>query len=101
MKIFEFFNNLREPWLINSSGKKDWMLTFSAIGLAVSCLSLITSLVGSITIRETTINFEKPDTTLVLGILSATLGSYVMRRHKKDTIDHIENLEKMKQDKEV
>jgi hypothetical protein len=96
--FFKFLSEIRTPWMINSAGKKDWMLVFAAIGLFVSCLSLLISTIESVTVGSTTISFEKPDTTLVLGILSSTLGAYVIRRHKKDHIDHVETLEKIKQE---
>jgi hypothetical protein len=96
MKILsKFLEKLRSPWILNSNLKHDAMLTFAMVGLFAACLSLVVSTIESITVGSVVIAFEKPDTTLVLGILSSTLGAYVIRRHKKDHIDHVENLQKI------
>lgn len=80
-------SKLRAPWLSNSGNRPDAMLTFAAVGLTVACVSLMIGVIENITVGTTSLSFEKPDTTLVLGILSATLGAYVLRRNKKDGLD--------------
>ena len=88
INLFSFIiSKLKAPWLNNSSNKSDAMLTFAAIGLFVTCLSLILGIMENVTIGEVSLSFEQPDTTLVLGILSATLGAYVLRRNKKDGLE--------------
>lgn len=88
----DLLNKLRAPWILNSDNKPDAMLTFSLIGLLAACWSLVISIIDSVTVGNVIVELNKPDTTLVLGILSATLGSYVWRRGHKAKLSHIEKM---------
>jgi hypothetical protein len=80
-------DNTMKWMLTNSSGKKDAALTFACIGLAIAAVSVFASTLESIVVGSTTVSFDKPDTTLVLGILSATLGAYVLRANKRQNVE--------------
>ncbi len=93
-------DKIRQPWLKNSKGVPDAMLTFACVGLLISSVAVVVSLVKSVTIRGSEITFNNPSETLVLGFLAATLGAYVLRRNKKDELDHQEKMAGLKETKE-
>jgi len=86
-------------WIKNTKGRPDSMLTFATISFIVVSFIILLSVIKSLSIKETTINFALPDTTLVLGYLGACFSSYVVRRyHERQTLkDKEENKEEKKQ----
>ncbi len=98
--LIKFIKSLRQPWMKNSKGVPDAMLTFACVGLAISALAVIVSLLKSVSIHGHDIVFNNPSETLVLGFLSATLGAYVLRRNKKDELDHQEKMAGLKETEE-
>lgn len=84
-------------WMKNSRGKYDAMLSFAFAGLIVTCFCTVMSIFESISVGGVTFLFRAPDATLVLGLLSATAGSYVFKR----TSDSKYEVEKIKVEKKT
>jgi len=78
---------LKNPWLKNSNGKADAMLTFAAASFVVTSFCILLSMVESLSFAGGTITLKSPDQTLVLAYLGACFTSYVMRRNTKDKLD--------------
>lgn len=69
-------------WMVkNSKGNPDAMLSFSVVAVFIASIAILLPMFSSIKIGSVSLNFVKPDTTLVLGFLSSTLGAYVARRN--------------------
>jgi hypothetical protein len=75
-------------WMLrNSKGEKSATLTFAFVGIVVTSLAMLGSLLSSITVGDVVIKFGEVDSTLALGFLAATVTAYVARRNKTDQID--------------
>lgn len=83
-------------WLKNSKGHADAMLTFATISFFVTSLCVFLSMLESVSLGGAEIVLKAPSETLVLGYLGAAFTSYVLRRNKKDHLDHEQAKEEMK-----
>jgi len=72
-------------WMLkNSAGEPDGSWTLAAMSWAVVSLCLLLSMVQSI--GGHVLSLKTPDTTLLLGYLTAMTGNYLLRRNKKDQL---------------
>jgi hypothetical protein len=75
-------------WMVkDSKGNKSATLTFAVVGMVVSSLALLASLVKTISVGDVDIAFQSIDSTLVLGYMGATVTAYIIRRNKADQIE--------------
>lgn len=71
-------------WMMkNSKGGEDAMLTFAFISFIIVSLCVLLSCVKTVAFKTLEIELTVPDTSLLLGYLTATFGGYVMRRNKE------------------
>ncbi len=88
-------------WLKNTAGKRDAMLSMAFGGFIVTCLAIILSFLGEVTIGG--FSFKVVLTAAHVGLLTlflgATVTAYVSRRNKKD--DHASKLEELRLRKEL
>lgn len=78
-------------WMLkNSKGHIDGAWTLCVISFFVVSVSIFLSMVQglSLNVGALDLTIKPPDTTLILGYLATTTGNYLMRRNKKDQIDH-------------
>lgn len=74
-------------WMVkDSKGNKSATLTFAVIGMVVTSLAMMASMVKTLAIGGFSVEFQPVDTTLVLGYLGATVTAYIVRRNKSDQI---------------
>lgn len=84
-------------WLKNSNGTPDSMLSFAFGGFIVTCLAVIISFLGKISIGDFSFEFSELDAShvaLVTMFLGATLTAYINRRNTKDK--HAAKIEELK-----
>jgi purine-cytosine permease-like protein len=84
--------------LKDSSGSPSGTFSFCLVSVIVTALSIVVSLINNIKIGDFSIVFREVDTTLVLGFLSACLGSYVYRRTKSDILNSKNEIEEKTDD---
>lgn len=75
-------------WMIkDSKGNKSATLTFAAIGMVISSIAVLASVMETFSVGDWSIAFREVDSTLILGFLAATVSAYVVRRGKGDQIE--------------
>lgn len=67
-------------WLKNTDDEPDAMLTFATIGFLVVTINIVLATIGTVTIYDTTFNFQMMDSAVMGVYLGATLTAYVGRR---------------------
>lgn len=74
-------------WMLkNSKGKPDGAWTLCVVSFVVVSFCIFLSMIQGLTFKN--LSIKSPDTTLVLGYLATTTGNYLMRRNKKDQVEH-------------
>jgi hypothetical protein len=74
-------------WIKNSDGKPDAMLTFATLSWLVVSICVFLSMFKELKFgMHEDIHISIPDSTLLLGYLGATFGSYVARRYSGDKL---------------
>jgi hypothetical protein len=69
-------------WMMNNSkGKPDALLTFAFLSFIVVSFCIVLSCLKSVAFRAFSVELTMPDTSLLLGYLAATFGSYVTKRY--------------------
>lgn len=71
---------MKFPFIINSEGKQDAMLTFSALAMFVICINLSLATISGLTMQEFSISFVPMGDTTILALLGSTLGAYTARK---------------------
>lgn len=80
----------RLHWALkNTAGRHDSMFTFASVGFIVTTIAVLTSLIQDMSIGNFHLTFKSPDSSLVLGYLSATFTAYVVRRNKTDDMQKV------------
>lgn len=77
---------LRLRYLRNSSGEEDGSWSLCVAGFVIVSFCMVAPMFKGIVIGSTTLEIVAPDTTLLLGYLATTVGNYLMRRNKKDSL---------------
>lgn len=68
------------PWIKNTKGEPDAMLTFATVAFAIVAINLLLSTFGTVVIAGATISFAALSPSVIGAILTPTLGAYVARR---------------------
>ncbi len=71
---------MKIPWIKNSKGRPDSMLTFATIAFIVVTLNLFAATIGQIVTEDYTLNFIPMDSGVMGIYLGATFTAYVSRR---------------------
>jgi len=89
---------LKKHWAMNNTaGKPDVLFTFATIGFLVTTACIVLSMFSEINIGKDNFHIHTPDSTLLLGYLSATFTAYVVRRSQgviKEEDGQVDNVEK-------
>lgn len=71
---------MRLPWVRNTKGRPDAMLTFAVVSFGVVLAKFIIS-GASISVSGHDIHFGSVDAASIAALLTPTFGAYVARRH--------------------
>lgn len=75
-------------WMLkNSKGIPDGSWSLAVFSWFIVSFCIVLPVIGKITIKDFVLDPQAPDTTLLLGFMTTTLGNYLLRRNKKDTTE--------------
>jgi len=72
---------MKIPWIKNTRGKPDSMLTFATVSFFVVTLNLLAATVGQIVTDKYNLTFAVMDSGVMAVYLGATFTAYVSRRY--------------------
>jgi hypothetical protein len=68
------------PWIKNTAGTSDAMLTFATVAFIIVTLNIFLSSFGSVDIAGMSLHFQVLDSSIMAVYLGATFTAYVSRR---------------------